>query len=144
MTIVTQQIEDSLNSVLEILTKLKWDDIPGDVRYKAVLIFADDLSAITAASHESELQLFLEQLIQFSGPAESTIFNNSETLVDRYSAALANGSSGSWCEVDTGYLPAVCHASLYCLPAILAEGEAMGNTVTETVSYTHLTLPTKA
>ena len=131
MTIVTQQIEDSLNSVLEILTKLKWDDIPGDVRYKAVLIFADDLSAITAASHESELQLFLKQLIQFSGPAESTIFNNSETLVDRYSAALANGSSGSWCEVDTGYLPAVCHASLYCLPAILAEGEAMGNTVTE-------------
>ena len=112
MTIVTQQIEDSLNSVLEVLTKLKWDDVPEDVRYKAVLIFADDLSAITAASHESELQLFLEQLIQFSGPAESTIFNNSETLVDRYSAALANGSSGSWCEVDTGYLPAVCHASL--------------------------------
>ena len=64
MTIVTQQIEDSLNSVLEILTKLKWDDIPEDVRYKAVLIFADDLSAITAASHESELQLFLEQLIR--------------------------------------------------------------------------------
>ena len=80
MTIVTQQIEDSLNSVLKILTKLKWDDIPGDVRYKAVLIFADDLSAITAASHESELQLFLEQLIQFSGPAESTIFKNSESL----------------------------------------------------------------
>jgi 2-methylcitrate dehydratase PrpD len=84
------------------------------------------LSAITAASHERELQLFLEQLIQFSGPAESTIFNNSKTLVDRYSAALANGSSGSWCEVDTGYLPTVCHASLYCLPAILAEGEADG------------------
>ncbi len=131
MTIVIQQIEKSLNSILELLTKIKWEDIPEDVRYKAVLIFADDLSAITAASHESELQLFLEQLIQFSGPAESTIFNNSKTLVDRYSAALANGSSGSWCEVDTGYLPAVCHASLYCLPAILAEGEAMGNTVTE-------------
>ena len=131
MTIVIQQIENSLNGVLEVLTKLKWGDIPKDVRRKAVLIFADDLSAITAASHERELQLFLEQLIQFSGPAESTIFNNSRTLVDRYSAALANGSSGSWCEVDTGYLPAVCHASLYCLPAILAEGEAMGNTMTE-------------
>ena len=131
MTIVIQQIEKSLNSIIELLTKVKWEDIPEDVRYKAVLIFADDLSAITAASHESELQLFLEQIIQFSGPAESTIFNNSKTLVDRYSAALANGSSGSWCEVDTGYLPAVCHASLYCLPAILAEGEAMGNTVTE-------------
>ena len=58
MTIIIQQIEKSLNSVLEVLTKLKWDDVPEDVRYKAVLIFADDLSAIMAASHESELQLF--------------------------------------------------------------------------------------
>ena len=131
MTAITQQIEDGLSSILNVLTKLQWTDIPKDVQYKAALIFADDLSAITAASSQKELQQFLQQLISFSGPAESTLFNNSQALVDRYTAALANGSSGTWCEVDTGYLPAVCHASLYCLPAILAEGEAMGNTVQE-------------
>ena len=87
MTALTQQIEDGLNSSLDALTKLQWTDIPKDVQYKAALIFADDLSAITAASNQKELQQFLQQLISFSGPAESTLFNNSQALVDRYTAA---------------------------------------------------------
>ena len=60
MTIINTQIENGLNSILDALTKLQWTDIPEDVQYKVALIFADDLSAITAASSQKELQLFLQ------------------------------------------------------------------------------------
>src|SRR3712207_8642033 len=34
--------------------------------------------------------------------------------------------SADWAELDGGYRPVVCHAALYCIPALLAEAEATG------------------
>jgi len=128
---ISREIEDNLEKLIKTLKYINWSDIPISVRYKTGSIFTDDLAAIIAANNEKELQLFIEKLREFSGIGESTVFNKNNYKLDRYSAALANGSSGDWCELDGGYLPALCHAGLYCLPSVLAEGEARGSTVEE-------------
>jgi len=55
---------------------------------------------------------------------EATVFDGGACRLDRYSAALSNGTAADWCELDGGYRPVVCHAALYCISALLAEAEA--------------------
>ena len=131
MNIKHCDIEVNLKQLIEPLLDLEWASLPTEIQNKTSLIFADDLTAILAASNEVELQQFIEKIVETSGRPESTIFNSKFNHVDKYTAALANGASASWCELDSGYLPAVCHAGIYCLPSILAAGEAEGNTIEE-------------
>jgi len=108
---------------------LAWRDVPAPVRRRVARVFADDLAAIVAARREPELGALTARLARASGPPEATLFDASGRRLDRYSAALANGSAADWCELDGGYRKALCHAGLYCLPAVLAEGEAAGSTL---------------
>ena len=124
-------IQANLMQLIEALVELKWTDLPKEIQNKTSLIFADDLTAIVASNNEIELQRFIAKLVASSGRPESTIFNNEYNRVDKYTAAFANGASANWCELDSGYLPAVCHAGIYCLPSVLAEGEASGNSTEE-------------
>ena len=124
-------IQANLMQLIEALVKLKWTDLPKEIQNKTSLIFADDLTAIVASNNEIELQRFIAKLVASSGHPQSTIFNNEYNRVDKYTAAFANGASANWCELDSGYLPAVCHAGIYCLPSVLVEGEASGNSIEE-------------
>ena len=103
---------------------LAWRDVPESVRRRVARVFADDFAAIVAARGEPELGALAARIVRASGPPEATLFDGSGRRLDRYSAALANGSAADWCELDGGYRQALCHAGLYCVPAVLAEGEA--------------------
>ena len=67
-----------------------------------------------------------QKLTERSTAAEATVFNRAAARVDRYSAAAANGTAATWCELDEGYRLAPAHAGAYILPALLAEAEATG------------------
>lgn len=108
---------------------LSWTDLPEDVRRHAALILLDDFAAMVAARAEPELVALRQGLVRSAGPAEATVFDGTGARLDRYSAALSNGAGADWCELDGGYRPAVCHAALYCLPALMAEAEAGGATL---------------
>ena len=108
---------------------LAWRDVPESARRRVARLFADDLAAIVAARAEPELGALTARLVRASGPPEATLFDGSGRRLDRYSAALANGCAADWCELDGGYREALCHAGLYCLPAVLAEGEAAGSSL---------------
>ena len=108
---------------------LAWRDVPAPVRRRVARVFADDLCAIVAAREEPELGALAGQIARASGPPEATLFDASGRRLDRYCAALANGSAADWCELDGGHRKALCHAGLYCLPAVLAEGEAAGSSL---------------
>ena len=103
---------------------LEWEAIPEPVRRRAALVLADDLAAIVAARGEPELMAMQDGIAKSSGAAEATVFNARAMRLDRYSAATANGAAADWCELDEGYRRVICHAGIYCLPAILAEAEA--------------------
>jgi 2-methylcitrate dehydratase PrpD len=105
---------------------LAWADIPEPIRKRAAAVLADDLAAIIAARDEPEVIGLHDGLKASSGAAESSVFNARGHRLDRYSAATANGSAADWCELDEGYRRVICHAGLYCVPALLAEGEAIG------------------
>ena len=103
---------------------LTWADVPADIRARAALILADDFGAMVAARDEPELMALRAGLVGSAGRAEATVFDGSGLRLDRYSAALSNGAAADWCELDGGYRLAICHAALYCLPALMAEAEA--------------------
>ena len=119
-------IAEGLAALAEWSCRLGWRDVPGSVRRRIAAIFADDLSAIVAARDEPELAALVDALARSSGPREASLFDGSGRRLDRYSAALANGSAADWCELDSGYRRAVCHGGIYCMPALLAEGEVSG------------------
>ena len=119
-----KDIANSITALTQWSASLTWDSVPEDVRRRAALILLDDLSAIVAARNEPELIELRTRIARYSGPAEATVLDGGTLRVDRYSAALSNGTAADWCELDGGYRPVVCHAALYCLSALLAEGEA--------------------
>ena len=105
---------------------VSWRDLPEDIRRRAALVLMDDFAAMVAARDEPELIALRDSVARSAGPAEATVFDGGHHRLDRYSAALSNGTAADWCELDGGYRPAVCHAALYCLPALMAEAEATG------------------
>lgn len=121
------RIAAGVAALAEWSTALGWSDIPEPIRRRAAVVLADDLAAIVAARDEPELAAQHDGLARSSGRAEATVFNARGQRLDRYSAATANGSAADWCELDEGYRRVICHAGLYCIPALLAEAEATGS-----------------
>lgn len=136
-TPVTPEIHEAVASALKTLTArtaaLTWEDLPEDIRIRAARVFCDDLASMVVAGAEPELAALREGLARVAGVAEASVLDGSRPVLrmDRYSAALANGSAADWAELDGGYRAVVCHAALYCIPALLAEGEASGATLRE-------------
>jgi 2-methylcitrate dehydratase PrpD len=119
-----EAVERALLSLTKWSASLTWDEVPEDVKRRAALILLDDFGALVAARSEPELIAFRKQIAAYSGKPEATVFDGGACRLDRYSAALSNGTAADWCELDGGYRPVVCHAALYCISALLAEAEA--------------------
>jgi 2-methylcitrate dehydratase PrpD len=120
------QIAAGLTALTAWTAALEWEAIPEPVQRRAALVLSDDLGAMVAARDEPELMAMQEGVAKSSGRAEATVFNGRGMRLDRYSAAVANGAASDWCELDEGYRRVICHAGIYCLPALLAEAEAEG------------------
>jgi 2-methylcitrate dehydratase PrpD len=118
------RIAVGLAELTEWSSGLEWVSVPEPIRHRAALVLCDDLAAMIAARDEPEVVAFQDGLALSSGVGEASVFNGCAMRLDRYSAAVANGGAGDWCELDEGYRRAICHAGIYCLPALLAEAEA--------------------
>lgn len=122
------EIGQNLDDLVAFLIGTEWSDIPAPVQHRAALVLCDDLGAIVAARGEPEVLALHDGIANSAGTAEATVFNARGHKLDRYSAALANGCAGDWAELDEGYRRVICHAGVYCLPALLAEAEAEEHT----------------
>jgi 2-methylcitrate dehydratase PrpD len=126
-----QTIAAGLVTLSDWAATVTWKDLPEALRARAALILLDDFAAMVAARGEPELIALRAGVAASAGAPEATVFDGGTRRLDRYSAALGNGSAADWCELDGGYRPAICHAALYCLPALMAEAEATGKTLRE-------------
>ena len=126
-----QAIGEALGKLSDWAAAVSWTDIPDTLRQRSALILLDDFAAMVAARGEPELTLLRDGVARSAGAPEATVFDGGNRKLDRYSAALSNGAAADWCELDGGYRPAVCHAALYCLPALMAEAEAIGASLRE-------------
>ena len=119
-----RDVGQALTKLVDVTSRTEWEAIPQSVRQRAALVLADDIAAMVAARGEPELIALQDGVVASAGPAEATLFNGRQVRIDRYSAALANGCASDWAELDEGYRRVICHAGIYCLPALLAEAEA--------------------
>lgn len=126
-----QDIASAVAQLVGFTSKTEWCDLPETVQLRAALVLSDDLAAMVAARGEPELISLQKGVAASAGQAEATLFNGSGARLDRYSAALANGCASDWAELDEGYRRVICHAGIYCLPALLAEAEAENYTTQE-------------
>ncbi|WP_210492881.1 MmgE/PrpD family protein [Patulibacter sp. SYSU D01012] len=109
-------------------TSVAYDDLPDDVRRRALLVLADDLGAMLAVRDDPQVSAVRDSLVLPGQPAEATVVAGGRRRGERAAVAAANGAAADWAEMDEGYRPATCHAGLYVLPALLAEAEARGRT----------------
>jgi len=130
-----QACEQALRQLFDWAVSVEPADIPADARRRAAQILFDDISAMTGAWHEPELQRLYPVLMQGSRGSESTVFCRPGARADRETAAVANAVAANWLELDEGYRATPCHAGLYVLPALLASAEADG-TPTDTLIAT--------
>ena len=119
-------IGTALKNLVAFTSAIEWADLPEPVQKRAALVLCDDMAAMVAARDEPEVVALHDGVAKSAGPAEATVFNARGQRFDRYSAAMANGCAGDWAELDEGYRRVICHAGVYCLPALLAEAEAEG------------------
>ncbi|MDB9750085.1 MmgE/PrpD family protein [Planktomarina temperata] len=126
-----QNVGAALEKLVAFTSKIEWDDIPQAVKTRAAFVLADDIGAMVAARAEPELIALQNGVAASAGPPEATLFNAMGTRLDRYSAALANGCASDWAELDEGYRRVICHAGIYCLPALLAEAEGENHTTAD-------------
>lgn len=117
-------IETALAQLVAFTSGTEWADIPEPVQKRATLVLCDDIAAMVAARGEPEIVALHDGVAKSAGQPEATVFNARGQRFDRYSTALANGCAGDWAELDEGYRRVICHAGVYCLPALLAEAEA--------------------
>lgn len=126
-----ETIGAALKDLVAFTSAIEWTDIPIAVQQRAALVLCDDIAAMVAARAEPEVTALHDGVAKAAGAAEATVFNARGQRLDRYSAALANGCAGDWAELDEGYRRVICHAGVYCLPALLAEAEADGHSATD-------------
>lgn len=119
-----QAVAAGLERLAEWASNVSFDDIPSAVSASAALVLFDDIAAMVAAREEPELVRLQDGLMANASATEATVFRGGRPRTDRYSAAVANGAAGDWCELDEGYRITSCHAGVYVLPALLAEAEA--------------------
>jgi 2-methylcitrate dehydratase PrpD len=121
---IEADVAEGIRALLDWAVNVRLEDVPAPVRRKAVIVMADNISAMIAARNEPQVRLAHEQLLDEGARKEAIVFRGGQQRAGRIQAALANGIAGSWCELDEGYRLAPCHAGLYTLPAVLADAEA--------------------
>ncbi|MEH6724898.1 MAG: MmgE/PrpD family protein [Hyphomicrobiales bacterium] len=115
-------------NVTEILTDwivdIRGEDIPEHVRAAGLRTFVNWVGcAVGGASHET-VDAALNGLMEFSGPATSTVIGRSERL-DALHAALLNGISSHVLDYDDTHLKTIIHPAGPVASAILALAEKM-------------------
>ncbi len=111
----------------------EWRDFPATTRHRAILILADNLAAACSAVDEPQVRAFRERTLAQGPAGAASVLARGRPRLNTHAAAMINGLSMGWNEMDEGYRKAVCHAGLYVLPALLAAAEAEGASAQDTL-----------
>ena len=117
--------QDYLDTLSAFLAGTGYDDLPQKVRQHAKYVWMDTIGVIMAGSLEPQASALAHRLSDDRGSA--TILSPGFPRSDPLNAALANGTAGTFLELDEGHHP-TGHPAIYIVPPVLALGEATGAT----------------
>jgi 2-methylcitrate dehydratase PrpD len=99
-----------------------WADVPDSVRHDAKRSLLNWLGCAIGGSNAPSVELAIESLAAFSGPAQATVINRGHRF-DVATAAVINGVSSSVLDFDDTHLQTVIHPSVPVASATLALAE---------------------
>ncbi len=117
------RVGEQIAALCQWATTLDARTLPARVLSQAVLILGDNIAAMLSAADEPELRAYHEQLIATQGPREATLFRSGAPRVSLADAAVGNGLSSTWNELDDGYTRTAVHPGALSQPLILAAAE---------------------
>lgn len=123
----------SFRALCDFAARAMASPLPADIRRRAALVLIDDIGAAVAASSEPEVAAARALETSRATSREAAVFAPGAPRADRLAAALANGMAATWAELDEGYRLAPCHAGAYIWPALVAEAEATGARLDDTL-----------
>jgi 2-methylcitrate dehydratase PrpD len=130
-TIVTEQ---GLGRALaSFSSRLRYDDLPDDVRTIARHCVLDWLGCAFAGSREEAARVVLAEAIEQGGAPQATIVGHG-TRTGVLQAALVNGTASHALDTDDVQFARRIHASVSVLPAVLALAERDGGTGAELIT----------
>ncbi len=113
---------DYLDTFSEFAAALSFDALPAPVRAHTGWILADTVAAIVAGSAEPELRTWAALQPPAGGATLLGLGREAQPMM----AALINGTSGTFLEMDEGNRFARGHPAVHVLPALLALAEPGG------------------
>lgn len=119
-------MSDYLSTFSTFAAELRFSALPAPVRRHVGWILADTVAAIVAGSAEPELRALAQaQGLLAAGPGVPTVIGFGRGAAAE-SAALINGTGGTFLEMDEGNRFARGHPAIHVLPAVLALSEQRG------------------
>lgn len=100
----------------------RWADVPASVRHDAKRSLLNWLGCAIGGAHAPSVDLAIESLAPFSGPAQATVVNRGRRF-DVATTAVINGVSSSVLDFDDTHLQTVIHPSVPVASATLALAE---------------------
>lgn len=100
----------------------RWADVPVSVRHDAKRSLLNWLGCAIGGAHAPSVDLAIESLAPFSGPAQATVVNRGRRF-DVATTAVINGVSSSVLDFDDTHLQTVIHPSVPVASATLALAE---------------------
>lgn len=113
---------EELHQFSHFASKLNYQDLPREVKAHTGWVLADTLASVVAGSAEPEMQRL--NAAHTHGSGATLIGVGSQVHVE--TAALLNGTAGTFLEMDEGNRYARGHPAIHVLPATLAMSELHG------------------
>jgi 2-methylcitrate dehydratase PrpD len=119
------KVRDHISALCEFAVGLRFEDLPSNVIERAKQVVADTMAVISAGAREAEVRTLTQRLLedeQKEGGSSTLLGSGRKT--DALTAALINGTAGTFLELDEGNQFGRGHPAIHVLPAILALAEA--------------------
>jgi len=113
--------------IADYALEFDYDDIPEEVVKHTKVVILDTVGAMLAASNPiyPASRIITEFVREQGGREEATVIGR-DFKTSSTNAALANGTMGYMCDIESHHVEAVLHEAAVLLPAALAVGEREG------------------
>lgn len=113
--------------VVDYVLGFGYDDIPEEVVEHSKIVMLDTVGAMLAASNPAyPASRVITDFVREQGGREEATVVGREFKTPSTNAALANGTLGYMCDIESHHVEAVLHEAAVLLPSALAAGEREG------------------
>ena len=118
--------EPALVKLVRSASRLRWSDVPADVRTHSARVLADTVGAMLAGGEHPEIVNLVHAgaWVSRTSAQGATVFVAGLPSAEPGEAAFVNGTAGTFLELDEA-CPPFSHPAIHVLPAALATAQSL-------------------